>query len=158
MEWSVGSGAADQRLEIVAPSYLTMPKHGCSKNSDLILQLLQNFPSLTSFDYCNSTSQSKKPWNKLLLYVSPRARAYYNVELLYFFVISVRPSFPTDEGCISVGFIPTFFLKRGLNAGTQVGAVGAQHFQLGLAHRSHQGGRFHGFKNPEEGKTQLMIC
>lgn len=66
----------------------------------------------------------------LLLFVSPRARIYYNAELLYF-RNSSPPIFPTEDSCISVGFVSTFCLKRGLTVGAQVGAVGAQHFPAG---------------------------
>lgn len=125
-----GLGAADQRLALFALSYLIVPKHGCWKNSDLILQLLWNFPSLTSFNCCNSTSQSKKPWN--FLYTCLQEQGFIIMQNFYIFVISPRLSFPTDEGCISVGFVSTFCLRRGLDAGTQVGAVGAQHFPAGF--------------------------
>lgn len=129
MEAAVGSGQLT-RLALFALSYLIMPKHGCWKNSDLILQLLWNFPSLTSFNCCNSTSQSKKPWN--FFYTCLQEQGFIIMQNFYIFVISPRLSFPTDEGCISVGFVSTFCLRRGLDAGTQVGAVGAQHFPAGF--------------------------
>lgn len=70
---------------------------------------------------------------KLLLFVSPRARIYYNAELIYF-CNSSPPIFPTEEGCISVVFFfSTFYLKISLTVGTQVGAVGAQHFPAGAS-------------------------
>lgn len=67
---------------------------------------------------------------KFLLFVSPRARSYYDAELLYF-GNSSPPNFPTEEGCISVGFVSAFCLKRGMVVGAQVGAVGAQLFPAG---------------------------
>lgn len=103
---------------------------GCLNNSDLILQLLWNFLSLTSFNYCNSTSQSKKPWN--FFYMCLQEQGLIIMQSFRFFLVALHPSFPTDEGCIAMGYVSTFCLKRSLNARTQVGAVGAQHFPAGI--------------------------
>ena len=60
---SVGFVGPEQSLTLAPPSYHVVTKHGCLKSSDLILPLFWTFQSLTSFNCCNSTSQSEKSWN-----------------------------------------------------------------------------------------------
>lgn len=102
MEGSVSSGAADQRLERVAPSYLVVLKHSTLKNNDLILQLLWNFLSLTSFNYCNCTSQSKKPWN--FFYMCLQEQGFIIMQNLHIFCNISPPIFSHRWGLHFFGF------------------------------------------------------
>lgn len=139
-----------------APSYRIMPRHGRLKNTDLILWLLWNFQSLTSFNCCNATSQSKKSWT--FFYSCLQEQGFIIMQNFYIFVIALRPSFPQK----TVAFLWVLFLhfawKEAWLLGHRWVLWGHNTFQLGLACGSHQGGGFHGFKNLKGGETQLIAC